>query len=300
MINHYEYAKDIVLIRHNGGKAIDTSLTARVAKAYVDAHSEPPMVLKTFSEATEEELVEMVQAADDGLIDLYEDAGWRVGQERTVSLSAIASSGTYDGVSWSVGESQPAQTIKLVLMHKGDYELVTSVKAKGGASRSTCSFVVGMKDCLSSMGYMYYTNNNSKGWNDCYRRPWCNGGFRGSLPFNIQAIFKKFKCKAYEKYKSGVITSEDYFALPAEKEVSGTNYGCATQEANALFQFEWYSTIENSKKKKGSDGDYAVWFERSPYATGETKYCATGTSGTYYYGGQQANYSNGISPFGCV
>lgn len=297
MINHYEYAKDIALIRHNGSKMIDTSLTALAAKAYVDAHSEPPVppiTLKTFSEATEEELVAMVQAADDGLIDLYEDAGWRVGQEREVSLSAISSSGT----GWSVGESQPAQTATLVLMHKGDYELVTPVKAKGGASRSTCSFVVGMKSCMATKGYIHSSSNASaaKTWFSTNRANWCEGGFVEALPTDVRSLFKRFSYKTYSYNDTDVITKDALFIFPAEYEVFGQSTYSQTDEASTLFQFDWYKTAENRYKKVS--GENISWWLRSP----------SFSAGFFVYVGRFNGDPNpdicyetyGISPFGCV
>ena len=255
------------------------------------------ITLKTFAEATEAELVEMVQAADDGLIDLYEDAGWRVGQEREVSISAISSSGTYDGVSWSVGESQSAQTITLVLMHKGDYELVTPVKAKGGADRSTCSFVVGMKDCLDETGYLNSSQTDVKnGWQAVSRRNWCNGGFRGALPNGIEGIFKKFKCYFWNKTLSQINITQDYFTLPAEKEIFGVTAQGYDGEANVLVWFDWYKT--EAHRKKLVNASAGQWWSRSVSIVGSS-YC-TVQNGTVSAAAVNAYPPKGISPFGCV
>jgi len=294
MINHYEYAKSIALIKKNGNKAIGTSESELAAKVWVDTHSKPPITLKTFSEATEEELVATVQAADDGLIDLYDDAGWRVGQEREVSISAISSSGT----GWSVGESQPAQTATLVLMHKGDYELVTPVKAKGGASRSTCSFVVGMKNSVSYGGYIHpnTTSSFAKSWFQTDRADWCNRGFYGALSANIQSLFKKFIYKTYNFEFNRVYSFQAYFVLPAEYEVFGMRSYSMDDEANALFQFDWYKTAENRIKNKGGYAD-AYW-TRSPSTSGG-KFVYVSFQGIVG-GNSKCTVTYGISPFGCV
>ena len=258
--------------------------------------------LKTFATATEQEIVDMVSEADAGNIDLYDDAGWRVGQERSVSLSAINSSGTYDSVTWSVGESQAAQTATLVLMHKGLYELVNPVLDKQGQARTTCSFVVGLKNCLSAKGYMNGTATNSGSWNGCARRNWCNGGFRQALPSDLRSCFKKFKCITgdYNNTPSGGtnITSQDYFALPAEKEIFGSNTWSTTNETNALTQFEWYQNTANRIKKQGDSGSACIWSERSPGNYSSSDFCFVLTDGDANGGGAQG--ANGISPFGCL
>ena len=273
-----------------------TSRIGELLDEIAEQEPTPVVTLKTFDEATEEELVAMVQAADDGLIDLYDDAGWRVGQEREVSLSAIAASGTYDGVSWSVGEAQSAQTITLVLMHKGLYELVTPVKNKDGTNRSTCSFIVGVKGCLGTDGYMNSTNTNTGSWNASARRGWCNGGFRSALPENIRNCFKQFSCITGD-YNGGsstggtnIITS-DYFALAATKEVQNKINYSTSNEADALTQFTWYETANNRKKGKDNWG-------RSPSYKFNTTFCGTWSDGTSF--DQRASNSLGISPFGCV
>lgn len=263
------------------------------------------LVLKTFAAATEEEILQMVQAADAGQIDLYEDAGWRVGQERTVSLAAINASGTYDGASWSVGESQTAQTITLVLMHRGTIELVDSVLNKNGTTRTTCSFVVGVKNSLGTFGYMNSTNTNTGSWRDSARRGWCNGGFRQALPSNLRSAFKKFKCITGDSNSTATgaanITTQDYFALPAGKEVfnggSSTSYS-TDNEASALTQFTWYETTSNRIKTQGDNGSACNWWERSPGYSAATSFCYVNHNGTATYYGASGTY--GLSPFGCL
>lgn len=249
--------------------------------------------LATFAAATEQQVADMVKAADAGCIDLYEDAGWRVGQERTVSLSAIASSGTYDGVSWDVVESHDAQNVTLVLMHQGRYTLVDPVLNKDGTQRTKCSFVCGMKDCLATGGSIY-ESGSSYVWSDTSRRNWCNSGFRQALPQVLRTCFKQFN--TYSTDSSGFSTIlQDYFTFPGEKEVLGTRTYSVTQEANYLSTLTWYSTSSNRVKL----GPYPYyWWTRSIRYNTTEQYCmimADGTGNTTY-----ATSSIGISPFGCL
>ena len=279
-----------------------TSRISELLDEIAEEEPTPVVTLKTFDEANEEELVAMVQAADRGEIDLYEDAGWRVGQEREVETSRIESTGTYDGISWSVNDTQYNQTRTFVLMHKGGYSLVTPVKAKGGATRTTCSFVVGLKDCLGGSGAGYMSSSEgvvANGWAATDRRNWCNGGFRGSLPSDIRTIFKQFECKSWVTNLNSVQTTQDYFALPAEKEVVGEKGLSYQAEADALFQFDWYVDASNRIKKRINSA--TNWHLRSiSSSSGGTEYYAEMTSsGTNMAEGSQTHLC-GISPFGCV
>ena len=267
---------------------------------------------KTFATATDEEIRQMVEAADNGDIDLYDDCGWRVGQEHTTTLGAIAASGSYDGTSWTVGEAQSEQQITLVLMQKGLYDLVTPVSAKGGGTRTKCSFVVGVKNCLETYGYINDTNTNTGSWSSSKRRAWCNGGFRSALPTDLRAVFKQFQCVTAQTYNGSTNqTTQDYFALPAAAEVfkgdatygQGGTAGQQTAysnltEFNALTRFTWYETASNRIKTQGDNGSAYYWWERSPRYGTATYFCYV-----YSNGGVINNYASdtfGLSPFGCL
>lgn len=255
--------------------------------------------LKTFATATDAEVLEMVCKADRGEVDLYDDAGWRVGQEHSVDLNPIDVAGTYKSITWSVGERQAAQTATFVLMHKGLYELVTSVLDKQGQTRTTCSFVVGVKNNLSAQGYINSTATNSGSWNSCARRSWCNGGFREAIPSTLRAAFKQFKTiTASEPASSSNTISNDYFALPAEKEVLGIKNGGTQTEADALTQFKYYETAANRIKTMGDSGSAEKYWLRTPYGNNTSNMCMMETGATDYGSGNDSDH--GISPFGCL
>lgn len=253
-----------------------------------------------FGACTDAELVKFVADADAGLIDLYEDMGWRVGDKRQITISAIAASGTYDGITWSVGEAQLQQTITLVLLHRGLYDLVTPVLNKQGNHRTKCSFIVGTLGLLSSQGYMNNAHSNVGSWGQCDRRKWCNGGFRQAIPNTIRPIFKKFKTITAETSTGTTLqTVEDYFSLAASKELNGANTDttqCNATEANALTQFEFYETVSNLNK-----GSYG-YNTRSPHKFNTTEaYCTQG----WYNNAPSQGYSGtwvarGISPIGVI
>ena len=252
-----------------------------------------PCKIVTWAGGTDEEIVAMVEAADQGLINLSDY--WAVGDTRTVQLSAMSATG--------VGESQSAQEVDLVLMHAGGYELNEAV----ASGRTTCSFIVGQKDSLATAGYMNSSNTNSGSWNGCARRTWCNEVYKNALPSTIMPIFKQFKTITAQTYNGSTNQeSVDYFALPAAKEVFGgsaTSAGDATShsnltEFNALFQFDYYKTASNRVKKLGKTGSANAWWERSLIYGSSTSFCYVGSDGAAGSGG--ASLSAGLAPFGCI
>ena len=249
-----------------------------------------PLELVSWTDGTDEQIAAMIALADAGEIDLVKDAGWKVGDTRTVSLSAMEKTGTFDGVSWTVGESHAAQNVELVLMNVG------GVKLAGG---NDCHFVVGMKDCLNESGYMKSSSTNSGSWDGCARRSWCNGAFRQAIPDSLRPIFKQMQTITAETYKGSTLkTSIDYFALPAEREVFGAmKYSNSIEAAStSIVQFTWYATSANRVKKL--NGSNSIWWERSPHAGNPADFCRVLSSGNAGY--NSANATWGLSPFGCI
>ena len=252
-----------------------------------------PLKIVTWANGTDEEIVAMVEAADQGFINLSDY--WAVGDTRTVQLSAMSATG--------VGESQSAQEVDLVLMHAGGYELNEAV----ASGRTTCSFIVGQKDSLATAGYMNSSNTNSGSWDGSARRTWCNSVYKNALPSTLLPIFKQFKTITAQTYNgSANQESVDYFALPAAKEVFGgsaTSAGSATShsnltEFNALFQFDYYKTASNRVKKLGKTGTAHTWWERSPYYNYSFNFCIVYSDGTAT--NDAASDSYGLAPFGCI
>ena len=248
-------------------------------------------VFKTFDQATDAELVTMVNAADAGKIDLYDDCGWRVEQERTISIGATPAIRT------SLGNDHAAQSVVFTLMHKGQKRLTTSVLNKDGTTRNTCSFIVGMKDCLAENDIASYSNSdsNNNGWNNSYSRSWCNNSFKNAIPSNIRSLFKQF-VNITGKLDGGTesVTTNDYFSLYAEKEMFGSStYADSTAEGN-LFQFAYNAT--HKTKKVGSSN--SIYWERSTGGGSKAGYtlCVTAGGSPDYASGQ--NY--GISVYGCI
>lgn len=268
----------------------ETSVTVSFAwggKTYTTTQAITVLSVKivTWSGGTDEEIVAMVEAADQGLINLSDY--WAVGDTRTVRLSAMSRTG--------VGESHAAQQVDLVLMHAGGYDLNAAV----ASGRTKCSFVVGLKDSLAAGGYMNSSDTNSGSWNGSARRTWCNNVFRNAIPSTLRAIFKQFKTVTAQTYDGSTNqTSVDWFALPAEKEVFGSITYSNPKEESALFQFDYYKTKSNRVKMSGKESSPGQWWERSPSYNYSSDFCSVGSSGIGST--SSANRDRGLAPFGCI
>lgn len=251
-----------------------------VSQQFYEAGGGPIPKIVTWADGTDAEIVAMVQAADEGSINLADY--WSVGDEREVTLSKMNAT--------SVGESHIKQTVTLVLMHAGGKTL--NIPTASG--RTTCSFVVGLKNCLKEIGYMNSSNTNAGGWTSSNRRTWCNSTFKAALPQTLSPIFKQFENKTSEGRKSTTINTDvDWFALPSEIEVFGKTTYSASGEGT---QFTWYATTANRIKR--IDSSEKVWLERSPNVKAYNEFSIVNANGSA--GSGSATSTRGVAPFGCI
>ena len=241
--------------------------------------TEAPVKIVSWADGTDEEIVAMVKAADKGLIDLKDY--WNIGDVRKAMLSET------EGCEWYTSHSR--QETEFVLMNAGGKMLLTPTES----GRTTCSFVVGLKDCLKEEDKINREDTNQGGWESSDIREWCNDGFAQSIPQSLQPIFKNFVNSTYADGK--IVETTDLFALPAEVEVYGSTKYSAQGEGT---QFELYKNPLNRIKCIGSGGYQAFWWERSPGSSNSTRFCLVPSNG----GAGLLNASNtfGLAPFGCI
>lgn len=241
--------------------------------------TEAPVKIVSWADGTDEEIVAMVKAADKGLIDLKDY--WNVGDVRKAMLSET------EGCEWYTSHSR--QETEFVLMNAGGKMLLTPTES----GRTTCSFVVGLKDCLKEEDKINREDTNQGGWESSDIREWCNDGFAQSIPQSLQPIFKNFVNSTYADGK--IVETTDLFALPAEVEVYGSTKYSAQGEGT---QFELYKNPLNRIKCIGSGGYQAIWWERSPRSSLSALFCVVGS-----VGGASFDYASGtfgLAPFGCI
>ena len=258
---------------------------------WYELYGKPPLKIVTWADGTDAEIVAMVNAADNGEINLADY--WAVGDERQVTLSAMAATG--------VDETHAEQTVTFVLMNSGGKTLANATSS----GRSVCSFIVGMKNALVEDGAMNSANTAVGGWDACPRRTWCNEVFRNAIPSTLRGIFKQHLNKTANGTGTSVVTSTDYFALPAEKEVFGQNRKANSTAESSLTQFEYYATAANILKRIGDT--VVAWSLRSPSISLDTFFCNANydyieSNGTYVPepGEYYAFFNYSLSPFGVI
>lgn len=265
-----------------GGK--DTTKNNAVDIVYKIAEQVTKNALKIvpWATGTDEEIAAMIAALDDGRITI-EDTGWQIGDERTVSLAAMEATG--------VGETHAAQQVTLVLMDSQHYDLV------GGGKDH---FVVGLKNCLNEVGYMNSTDTSAGSWESSARRAWCNNVFKNAIPETLRNCFKQFNVITCTEWNGTTnTTSNDYFALFAEKEVFGERTFSNEIEAAALTQVAYYATEANRIKTVNGSADF--WWERSPLTGPKGEggaFCLVDSDGVA--GNAGASLAFGLAPFGCI
>lgn len=244
-------------------------------------HKNDPVSLVSWSTGTDAEIKAMVDAYYAGELTLEDiQSVWSIGDEREVTLSAMAATG--------IGESHASQTVKFVLMNWGGKTL---------ADDTTCLAIVGQKNSLSEAGYMNSSNPNTGGWNNSARRTWCNNVYKESIPSDFRSLFKQHKnlSGTGEGSSSGTQQTTDYFALPAEIEVFGsTTYSVAGEGS----QFKYYETSANRVKTLGEGGSASSWWERSPRSGNSNGFCHVTRYGSA--GGDTSSSAFGLAPFGCI
>lgn len=244
-------------------------------------HKNDPIPLVSWSTGTDAEIKAMVDAYYAGELTLADiQSVWSIGDEREVTLSAMAATG--------VGESHASQTVKFVIMNWGGKTL---------ADNTECLAIVGQKNSLSEAGYMNSSNTNTGGWNSSARRTWCNDVYKESIPSDFRSLFKQHKNLSGTGggSSSGTQQTTDYFALPAEIEVFGsTTYSVAGEGS----QFKYYETSANRIKTLGEGGSANIWWERSPHSGGSNYFCFVYDSGGA--GNSFASGTRGLAPFGCI
>lgn len=232
----------------------------------------------TWADGTVDEIKAMLDAHDAGDINIYDF--WSVGDERTVSLSAIAANPNGAFIT-----AMDAQNVTMVLMNEGYM------------SQSGIHYVVGQKDCLNKGGRMNSTDTNAGSWKDCLMRADLSNLYYNALPSDFKSLLKQFDVLTAKTYSGSINeTTQDYIALFAEKEVFGTRSYSNATEAAVLLQIKYYETSSN--RQKTQDTGPAYWWERSPDINYDTAFCvirSTGIADEF-----PSNNKNGISPFCCI
>lgn len=245
----------------------------------------------TWADGTDEEISEMIAAHYSGQIDIADY--WAVGDMRTIHLSAMAATG--------VGESHVAQDQQFVIIGIEHDNLKTPINGKTKAAITIQPLRVLSNGTTSEDGYMNSSGTNSGGWEGCARRTWCNNVFVNALPLIIKQTIKTVSKLNYKVYDSNTLTTtSDSAFLLSEVEVFGKQF--FAEGATEGTQYEYFVTLSNTRKYRGnatSSGSSEDWWERSPSATSNSRFCFVDSSdcGGMHY---SATTTFGLCPAICL
>lgn len=257
------------------------------------------------NESTDAQVLAMIEANDLGVIDLTEY--WSVGQERTVTLSAMSASVS------GLTDTHVSQTVTLVIVAtKNDsgypcnnYKIAFSVS---GFSSNTIytepTFIIQQKNCLKEGGAMNASDTTNGSWNSCLRRSWCNSVYKNAFPSSLLPAIKPIYVQTIDGYRGHEIqeSTGDYFFFPTEKEVFGTNTQTQQEEAELFVQWKYYSLSSSNRIKdiNGVANEWNFWWLRSPSNYGYSAFCAVRNNGTMANQLASATTYDGIAPCFCI
>ena len=260
--------------------------------------------LVSWNSGSDADIAKMINAYYAGKFTLAQiQSVWSIGDVRNVNISAIASSGTYNDITWTVGESHRAQTVQVEILDFNHDELTTPV---GSITNALIS--VDLKNCLrdanvsdtngannTERGYMYPNDQNNLRWNQTSRYKWCESAFLQALPEYIRTLIKPVE-KACRQQRSATATEKisSKVFLPSLTEITG--YG-SEQPYREGTQYKLFETTSNRYKlpKDTSSSSSGTYWARMVGAYNTSNFY-TGPNGSSY----KANTTYGLAPAFCL
>ncbi len=232
--------------------------------------------LYSFTYGSDAAIAEMIDAAREGLIDLQADAGWRVGDVRTIHLDAFTGGGS---------TAHAAQDAEIVITQFGDY------------NGCGCLFQFDFLNALSTDQRWNSSSTNVGGYGASEMYLTTLPAMVAALPEWLRTRLKTFNVVSGVGGGSSETETvpNNKLALRAQVEVSGQASYSAPGEGSQVARYAYPDT---RSKTKGRSGLSTNWFLRSPSVSGTTLCCyvASGGSVSTYY----ADSTYGLAPFGCV
>ena len=259
----------------------------------------------SWADGTDEQISRMLAAHYAGQINIHDY--WSVGDTREVTFTGLT------GLTWHEELNQgerydTTEIVPMVLANEGGKELVNPING-----HTECAFVVQMGEYMMyeydpgegqqpydmpAFCVMNFGENtdqgatgevgNEGGWDASNRRTWCNTTLRNALPNTLRDIFKLHKnytgngieWTSEVDHTGETIISQDYFALPSEKELFGScTYSNPTTEQNNS-QFEYFENSNNRvfAGNKTSGNTISEYYLRSPVKSNTITSIVTGTT----------------------
>ena len=144
-----------------------------------------------------------------------------------------------------------------------------------------------LHDCYANTQVMNSSNTNSGGWTSCAMRSTHLPAILALMPTEVQNGIREVNKLTSAGNKSATInTTADKLFLLSEVETFGSTIYSAAGEGT---QYDYYKA--GNSKVKNRNGSAAEWWERSPGASGSTRFClvdgdgnANRSSASFAYG----------------
>ena len=181
---------------------------------------------------------------------------------------------------WNVGNScnmtinNKTYAIDIIGKNHDDYA--------DGSGKAPLTFQ--LHDCYADTKQMDSSNTNSGGWTSCTMRSTHLPAILSKMPTEVQnGIREVNKLTSAGSQSSTINTTADKLFLLSEIEIFGSVSHSKSGEGT---QYDYYKA-GNSKVKK-RNGSAAIWWDRSPSASGSTGFCLVNNIGNagYDYAGR--------------
>jgi len=212
------------------------------------------------------------------------------------TIVAAVKSGIYEG-KYNVGDTKE---VDLGSIGKHTVRIAnTSIPSECSQkefSQTACGFVLEFTDVIAAHN-MNSTATNVGGWPASGLREYVNNDVYNALPADLRSGIIDVKVvSGYGSSDSANFTSTDKLYLFELKEVYGNNVGTAYRTTR---QLDYYSSIGVTSSNysgaiKQRNGSNSYWWFRSPYSSGNNRFCYAYSDGDWYY--NLASNRSGVSP----
>lgn len=243
----------------------------------------PPSVagvqMASFSYGTDAQIAAILDAACAGTIDLQRDAGWRIGDQRVINVSAFTAGGDV---------AEPAQQVAIVITSFDEY--------------MNCGNVLQFDFACALSGEVRVNGEmpTAGGYGATEMKTVTLPALAEALPDWLKTRLKTFPVLtgsggADVAQQTLETVADNKLALRSATEVFGTGTNGVPGEGTALPYYA--DSIDQRRKSKSINSlDSASWWLRSP-RNGES-FCFTNMIGAAT--GVMPSAKNGAAPFGCI
>ena len=174
---------------------------------------------------------------------------------------------------WAVGNH------KTMMINGASYQVdIIGKNHDTYAAGGTAPLTFQLHDCYADKKAMNGLNTNRGGWTSCAMRSTHLPAILALMPTEVQNGIREVNKLTSAGNKSATInTTADKLFLLSEVEIFGSTTYSAAGEGT---QYDYYKA--GNSKAKYRNGSAASWWERSPSASGSTRFCLVYSDGDVY------------------